>query len=283
MAEICASSFRRRRRGATIGAPSWGHDGAGTPRDMKGFLGRLSIGVSHGAQPRGGPSARAMMARHASPAPFVRRWATMSDATATTTRIQLRLDRLRAGDASARDELLQIACERLTRLARKMLRGYPGVSRWEQTDDVLQNAAVRLCRALEDVRPESVRSFVSLAAVQIRRELIDLARHYDGPEGPGRHHASRAGSDGSRGPARPAGGGRRHRRPGPAGGLDRVPRADRGAARGGAGALRPALVSGPVPGRGRRRAGRHRAGGQVPLAIGPAWRCTERLGGRLPD
>jgi RNA polymerase sigma factor (sigma-70 family) len=121
----------------------------------------------------------------------------MADQTHSTTRIQLQLDRLRAGDPSARDELLNIACDRLSRLARKMLRGYPGVRRWEQTDDVLQNAVMRLCRALKDVQPGSVRSFINLAAVQIRRELIDLARHYDGPEGPGRHHASRAGSGGS--------------------------------------------------------------------------------------
>ena len=58
-----------------------------------------------------------------------------------------RLDRLRACDASARDELLNLAYHRLSRLAHKMLCGYPGVRRWEQTDDVLQNAMVRLCRA----------------------------------------------------------------------------------------------------------------------------------------
>jgi RNA polymerase sigma-70 factor (ECF subfamily) len=121
----------------------------------------------------------------------------MADATDSTTEIQIRLDRLRAGDASARDELLDIARVRLSRLARKLLRGYPGVRRWEQTDDIVQNAALRLCRALKDIRPESVRHFINLAAVQIRRELIDLARHYEGPEGPGRHHLSRAGPDDS--------------------------------------------------------------------------------------
>lgn len=121
----------------------------------------------------------------------------MADASQTSAQIQLRLDRLRVGDASARDELLTIACDRLARMARKMLRGYRDVRRWEQTDDVLQNASVRLCRALDDVKPASVRSFINLAAVQIRRELIDLARHYGGPEGPGRHHASRAGPDSS--------------------------------------------------------------------------------------
>jgi RNA polymerase sigma-70 factor (ECF subfamily) len=90
----------------------------------------------------------------------------MADTTDSTTEIQLRLDRLRAGDESARDELLDIAGVRLGRVARKMLRGYPGVRRWEQTDDIVQNAALRLCRALKDIRPESVRSFLSLAAVQ---------------------------------------------------------------------------------------------------------------------
>jgi RNA polymerase sigma-70 factor (ECF subfamily) len=127
----------------------------------------------------------------------------MVDASHTTTRIQLRLDRLRAGDESARDELVKIARERLSRLAHKMLRCYPTVRRWEQTDDVLQNAALRLCRSLEAVKPESVRSFINLAAVQIRRELIDLARHYGGPHGPGRHHADPDRLDGSGGPTDP--------------------------------------------------------------------------------
>jgi RNA polymerase sigma-70 factor (ECF subfamily) len=121
----------------------------------------------------------------------------MADATHSTTQIQLRLDRIRAGDHSARDELLAIASERLRRLARKMLRRFPRLRRWEESDDVLQNAALRLWRALNEIRPASVRSFINLAAVQIRRELIDLARHYDGPEGLGRHHASRAGPNSS--------------------------------------------------------------------------------------
>jgi RNA polymerase sigma factor (sigma-70 family) len=127
----------------------------------------------------------------------------MADATHSSTQIQLRLDRLRAGDGAARDELLRIACARLSRLARKMMRGFPGVMRWEQTDDVLQNAALRLWRSLDTVKPESVRGFISLAAVQIRRELIDLARHYDGPEGLGRLQAVQRGPHGSEGPLGP--------------------------------------------------------------------------------
>jgi hypothetical protein len=81
------------------------------------------------------------------------RSASLADATDSPTQIPRPLDRLRVGDSSARDELATIARERLSRLARRMLGGYPGVARWEQTDDILQNAALRLCRALEEIRP----------------------------------------------------------------------------------------------------------------------------------
>ncbi len=90
------------------------------------------------------------------------------------------IGRLQAGDESARDELLAESSDRLTRLTRKMLRDYPRVRRWEQTDDVLQNATMRLCRALKDVQPATVADFFRLAAAQIRRELIDLARRHSG-------------------------------------------------------------------------------------------------------
>lgn len=98
------------------------------------------------------------------------------------------LQRLRQGDPAARSEVIDHACERLRRLTRRMLRGYPGVKRWSETDDVLQGALVRLHRSLSQVRPESTRMFLGLAATQIRRELIDLARHHHGPEGHGSHH-----------------------------------------------------------------------------------------------
>ena len=111
--------------------------------------------------------------------------------------IQLWVDRLRAGDESARKELLNCACDRLTRLTRKMLKSYQRVKRWEQTDDVLQNALLRLWTALCQVTPRSVPEFCGLAALQIRRELLDLARQHFGPEGQGAHHASHAETDGS--------------------------------------------------------------------------------------
>jgi RNA polymerase sigma-70 factor (ECF subfamily) len=109
----------------------------------------------------------------------------MSD---TTIHLQRCLDRLQQGDTAARDELVNAACERLSRLARKMLKADGRLRRWEETGDVFQNAMLRLCRALREVTPGSLREFFRLAALQIRRELIDLARHYYGPAGMAAKH-----------------------------------------------------------------------------------------------
>lgn len=95
------------------------------------------------------------------------------------------LTRLQQGDESARGELLLVVSERLTELTRSMLRGYRRLRRWEETDDVLQGALMRLHRALNDLVLETPRDFYRIATVQIRRELIDLARHYFGPTGHG--------------------------------------------------------------------------------------------------
>jgi RNA polymerase sigma-70 factor (ECF subfamily) len=116
----------------------------------------------------------------------------MSDSSLHTTLLHAWIDRMRAGDAAAPEELVRACCGRLERLARKMLRGFPAVARWEETGDVLQNALVRLLRSLHEVRPPSVRDFFGLAATHMRRELLDLARHYQGPQGLGANQASRA-------------------------------------------------------------------------------------------
>ena len=119
----------------------------------------------------------------------------MSSSTDSQCDIQLSLwlESMRAGDPGARDRLLQTAWSRLERLARKMLRGFSRVQRWEETADVLQNSMVRLLRALQHVQPASLREFIALATEQIRRELIDLARHYQGPQGLGANYTSAKG------------------------------------------------------------------------------------------
>lgn len=100
-----------------------------------------------------------------------------------------------AGDDGAIDALLRHYGERLTLLTRRMLGDYQRVRRWAETDDVLQNALVRLMNALRSVKPQTSRDFLALATLQIRRELIDLARHYYGPEGIGANHDSHGHED----------------------------------------------------------------------------------------
>src|SRR5262245_1528554 len=114
-------------------------------------------------------------------------------AESSSVMVQRCLDRLRAGDGEANADLFKGAGDRLRRLAVRMLDGSAKVGRWEQADDVLQNALLRLHRALGEVQPATVRDFFHFASVQIRRELIDLARHYYGVEGVGANHASNVG------------------------------------------------------------------------------------------
>jgi len=128
----------------------------------------------------------------------------MANPSGQSQLIRVWIDRLRAGDETARKELLNCACERLNQLTHKMLRGFARVHRWEQTDDVMQNAALRLYRSLGDVPPATVQDFLRLAALNIRRELLDLAKHYYGPQGHGAKHATLSGgASGEGAPASP--------------------------------------------------------------------------------
>lgn len=114
-----------------------------------------------------------------------------------TKQLQKLLDQLQAGDDSAKEALIEHACERLRRLTRKMKRKYPVISRHSGTDDVFQDAVMRLYRSLKDVQPDNVRAFIGLASTQIRRQLIDLTRKLTGPEGVAAHHSTNAGPKGT--------------------------------------------------------------------------------------
>lgn len=118
---------------------------------------------------------------------------------ADTQQLAQLLAALEGGDQRARQGLVEQADQRLRLLAHHMLQNFPGVGRWEQTDDVLNQALVRLHDSLASVRPESTRHFLNLAAVQVRRVLIDLARKYAGPEGLGANHHSRGATSRSTG------------------------------------------------------------------------------------
>ena len=114
----------------------------------------------------------------------------MADLADNTQRLDALASKASQGDPGAYDELLDLASQRLYKLARKMFSRYPRLRRWEQTDDVFQNAMLRLHRSLNEVRPDSARAFLGLAAVQIRRTLLDLARHHFGPGGDAAKHHS---------------------------------------------------------------------------------------------
>jgi RNA polymerase sigma-70 factor (ECF subfamily) len=114
----------------------------------------------------------------------------MPDSSLRTTQLRRWVERIRDGDLAAREEMLRAVLVRLERLARKMLRRFPDVGRWEESDDLLQYAVLRLLRSLEDVTPTSVRDFFGLAAEQMRRELLDLARRYRSRRVQGPSHAA---------------------------------------------------------------------------------------------
>lgn len=107
-----------------------------------------------------------------------------------TNLLQNMLDVAATEDDGDYGQVIASASERLLKLTRKMLRSYPHVRRWEQTDDVFQGAVMRLYRSLHEVKPQNERMFFGLATTQIRRTLIDLARHYYGPLGIGAKHHS---------------------------------------------------------------------------------------------
>jgi RNA polymerase sigma-70 factor (ECF subfamily) len=110
--------------------------------------------------------------------------------TEPVTPAQACLDRHAAGDATAYADLIRATGDRLLLIVRGLLTRYAKLRRWVESGDVLQNVLIRLDRTLSQIRPPTTREFLALAATNVRRELIDLARHYFGPEGVGANHAT---------------------------------------------------------------------------------------------
>lgn len=106
------------------------------------------------------------------------------------------LERLAAGDLSVRDRILELSIDRLRLLARRMLSRFPAVRRWDETDDVLSGALLRLHRTLGALRPGSPRSLMALAVTALKRELLDLARRHAGPRSYAANHDTNAGPSG---------------------------------------------------------------------------------------
>jgi RNA polymerase sigma factor (sigma-70 family) len=110
--------------------------------------------------------------------------------------LQSLLDRLRQGDREARHLLLERACERLRRLAGRMLHGsFPELAHRHEVDSVVHEAWVRLLQAVEKSEPPTVADFFRLAAHKFRQVLLDMAR---GERRRAQHEAlGLSGSDGS--------------------------------------------------------------------------------------
>jgi len=93
---------------------------------------------------------------------------------------------------AGRDGLVTVAIEHMRSVAHRMIRRFPQVRRWDETDDIVQGAALRLTRAFDSMVPNDARHLLSLIATQVRRELIDLARRYGGAESFARHQETNA-------------------------------------------------------------------------------------------
>jgi RNA polymerase sigma-70 factor (ECF subfamily) len=106
----------------------------------------------------------------------------MPDPTFNTIILQQCLDRIRAGEPDGANDLIRAVQNRLEKLSARMIRTFPNVRSVADIDDVLQNSLIRLLRTLTKLQPKNPRDFFNLAAVHIRRVLIDLARSTKGKQ-----------------------------------------------------------------------------------------------------
>lgn len=101
------------------------------------------------------------------------------------------------------DRRLALHEEWMRKLASRMLEQFPTVRRWEETDDVLQEASLRLHKALESTEVLTELHYHRLAALQIRRVLLDLSKRYRAQGNSLAHHETLHGDEISELPATP--------------------------------------------------------------------------------
>ncbi len=100
----------------------------------------------------------------------------MTDPPLNTAGLQEYIQRWQAGDRSGADELLRVTGRRLEKLSRRMYQTFPNIHDQADSGDVFQNSIIRFLTSLKKLQPTSTRDFFNLAAVHIRRELLDMAR-----------------------------------------------------------------------------------------------------------
>jgi RNA polymerase sigma-70 factor (ECF subfamily) len=95
----------------------------------------------------------------------------------TTSDVRDLIERLRAGDDSARQALLERVHHRLRRIAAAALRKeFPRLRAQHDLDSVVDEAWVQLMKALETTRPATVEGFFSLVFLKVNHVLLDMAR-----------------------------------------------------------------------------------------------------------
>ena len=96
----------------------------------------------------------------------------------TTIALQELLSGLEKGEhlQLIKDQLISRAYLRLRFIARRMLGTFNRNQIDEETDGLVAEAYLRLNQSLDDLRPETVRQFFGLAAMQMRRHLLDKLR-----------------------------------------------------------------------------------------------------------
>lgn len=100
----------------------------------------------------------------------------------TTGALESLLAQLRQGKnlQAVKDQIVSRAYSRLRIIARKILGSYDRYELDEETDGLVAEAYLRINRSLEDLCPESVRQFLALSALQMRRHLLDKLRKIHG-------------------------------------------------------------------------------------------------------
>ena len=98
----------------------------------------------------------------------------------TTVQIEVLLQKFRTGDSAAKSALINVAKERLLNLTSQLLGGFPRGREHDDTTGIFNESYLRLHEALDDLKPETVRTFLGLAALEIRRTLLDVVRKLSG-------------------------------------------------------------------------------------------------------
>jgi len=98
----------------------------------------------------------------------------------TESRLHEAVLRFNAGEQSAVEDLFSHVRHRLMVITRRKLHGPGGfatVARWYATDDVVQEACLQLAKTLEQEQINSGDHFLRLAAIHIRRALLNIHAH----------------------------------------------------------------------------------------------------------